>query len=552
METLYMEEVEALERVALEDTLKEIGFNLNPTEVQRLVNQLAREDVVTKSTFLASQLDWNSVQSEHADAWNMMAGEVFSNIDVDGDGLIHYADIMRVLDGIIPESEFDIAWNHVVDEAKIGNLSDAMDIEGFMHMLRRHSCDSLDMYDDCLSSGSSWDRSLDALGALGSRHSSSLTIDQLNALLASSVRSGGLYSAYMNEGSSHGRQQKAAAAMGDGSLDPSSNAVQGQGAGAAAAGPQDSGTAKAVFNFGAPGKRQPAGKAAATVTPATGAPVTELSKSVFDFDGHGERKPAGKAAATVTPATGEPVTELSKSVFDFDVQGERQPGGKATATVTAAKRKSATGTAKAVFNFDTGGGRQQQEKQKQDGSKIVFRFDDKGSKQQQQQEEEQRKKQAMMKTVFRFEDKGARQQQQEKQELKQASKVIFRCDDKGEKQEQQQQQASKTNFRFDDKGEKQEQQQQASKTNFRFDDKREKQDQQQASKTIFRFDGKGERKDRKQGKLEHERQEQLQKKMQASSAAFCFDDRRQQLTLQELASEGRQHASSLYKEETAQ
>lgn len=176
---LSFDEGDVIDHKQLEDGLKRIGYNkLEANELERLLGQLdpGRSGRVAKSQFAASQLDWRLAQLHHRERWLAAARQAFTAFDTNADGLIDVANITQTLRTKLPPDEVakavrrgmaDAQAKQAIASQAAGALprsgsapEQGIDFDTFLAMLRSHSLDSLDLYDD--RSGSSRGSSLRA------------------------------------------------------------------------------------------------------------------------------------------------------------------------------------------------------------------------------------------------------------------------------------------------------------------------------------------------------------------------------------------------------
>lgn len=152
MRRLQFRSGSSLGREALAQGLQQLGYDLAPSEVAVLMEQLDldADEAVDPAGFVASQLDWGALQRGNRDLWLECARAAFADLDSNSDGRLTAADLVASLKAKLPAEEVDFA---VEDALLEGGGVDAEDIdfEGFLRMLRvgsLESLDSLDQYDD--------------------------------------------------------------------------------------------------------------------------------------------------------------------------------------------------------------------------------------------------------------------------------------------------------------------------------------------------------------------------------------------------------------------
>jgi Ca2+-binding EF-hand superfamily protein len=98
---------------------------------------------------VASQLDWDALQTNNRELWLECAQRAFSDMDEDNSGTLSVKDLIASLRDKLPASEVDFAVEDALLEAGHTDAEE-IDFEGFLKMLRvgsRDSLDSLDQYD---------------------------------------------------------------------------------------------------------------------------------------------------------------------------------------------------------------------------------------------------------------------------------------------------------------------------------------------------------------------------------------------------------------------
>jgi len=122
----------------LADRLIAMGFQVTRTEAIHLLQQMGLgEDGarITKEQFLASQMDWQVLQSKYKDIWVEKARKVFSNMDTDHSGTVSGEEIARILRNKLPDEDVEEAVHHAFWEA--GMLEDMT-----------FSCDNIELHFD--------------------------------------------------------------------------------------------------------------------------------------------------------------------------------------------------------------------------------------------------------------------------------------------------------------------------------------------------------------------------------------------------------------------
>ncbi|GMH33420.1 hypothetical protein BSKO_01254 [Bryopsis sp. KO-2023] len=130
--------------------LQNLGFEIDKHELALLIESMApaNDGHVQFSQFLASQLDWHSLQNNHRAQWLESVRQAFKGMDKDGDGRISSQDLIQAIAEKLPATEVEVA----VEQAKIEACAEEfdMDFDSFVGMLKVDSCESLaslDQYD---------------------------------------------------------------------------------------------------------------------------------------------------------------------------------------------------------------------------------------------------------------------------------------------------------------------------------------------------------------------------------------------------------------------
>eukprot|EP00798_Chlamydomonas_sp_ICE-L_P020161 gene20161-26897_t len=151
-----------------QQSLKDIGFVMEPNESLRLYSAMMSDGGVAKGSFLASQMDWKALQNEREEDWNKLVEKIFKKLDSNQDGWITQSDILQALGSRVPASEMQGAVEHALEEAGVSLNSDVMDMEDFHNMLYIGSTDCLDMYDGRFDMMSSLDMLSNPISSVGS------------------------------------------------------------------------------------------------------------------------------------------------------------------------------------------------------------------------------------------------------------------------------------------------------------------------------------------------------------------------------------------------
>jgi len=213
-----------VDRSALADGLRDMGYKLTADEVDRLLDQLdpGLTGQVAKTQLAASQMDWRAMAENQTERWLRCARRAFSDLDSDKDGLLSAEDMVALLRHELPPAEVEGAVRQALVEAQRrtgdsstdgsshggsqtcggggsthgsnaddASLRNGLNFRQFMRMLNAGSCDSLDLYEDRLGSMGSPERASGSFSALAGSPSSSY--DRVNLLLERSVRGGDQY-----------------------------------------------------------------------------------------------------------------------------------------------------------------------------------------------------------------------------------------------------------------------------------------------------------------------------------------------------------------------
>jgi serine/threonine protein kinase/Ca2+-binding EF-hand superfamily protein len=161
MRKLHFRSDRALGKEALADGLRQLGYDLDPSEMAVLMDQLdlGGDQSVAPSEFLASQMDWGLMQRNNRDLWLECAKRAFADLDVNSDGRLSAQELVASLRDKLPAEEVDFALEDAMMEAG-GVDPEEIDFEGFLKMLHVgsfESLDSLDQYDDRLRRSASYD-----------------------------------------------------------------------------------------------------------------------------------------------------------------------------------------------------------------------------------------------------------------------------------------------------------------------------------------------------------------------------------------------------------
>jgi hypothetical protein len=104
-----------INRFSLADGLAQLGYAVSDSDIDHLLEQLATvhgvesSACVSKESFAASQLDWETIQADGSEQWETMARAAFDALDLDGDGEVHRTELEIMLVGRCPY-EVRLAW----------------------------------------------------------------------------------------------------------------------------------------------------------------------------------------------------------------------------------------------------------------------------------------------------------------------------------------------------------------------------------------------------------------------------------------------------------
>ena len=118
-ERLRLVDKSLINREALTQGLRDMGYKLSNEEVDGLLDQL---DVgltghVGKAQLAASQMDWKALQTTNSDKWLKYARKAFADLDTDKDGIISSEDIVALLRHKLQPSEIEGALRQALTEA---------------------------------------------------------------------------------------------------------------------------------------------------------------------------------------------------------------------------------------------------------------------------------------------------------------------------------------------------------------------------------------------------------------------------------------------------
>lgn len=133
--------------------LRDMGYNLEPSEVERLAEILDSSETgkVHRAAFAASLVDWREMERSHKDQWLELLERAFREMDRDSDGTLQLDDLVRTLRRKLPPAEVRAAVEQAMVECGCDQALGEISFEGFVRLMRTNSTDSLaslDLYDD--------------------------------------------------------------------------------------------------------------------------------------------------------------------------------------------------------------------------------------------------------------------------------------------------------------------------------------------------------------------------------------------------------------------
>jgi len=116
--------------------LEKLGYDVDENEMAYLVDIMAPGSTSVNFTqFLASQIDWASLQETHKDAWLNCVRNAFESLDRDKDGTLGASDIVAAIAEKLPnQSDIDAALDQAKAEACAVELS--MSFDDFLSLLK--------------------------------------------------------------------------------------------------------------------------------------------------------------------------------------------------------------------------------------------------------------------------------------------------------------------------------------------------------------------------------------------------------------------------------
>lgn len=151
MKELHFRNGKALSKEALAEGLHQLGYEIEPTEVSILMDQLDlnSNSTIEPSAFVASQLDWSDLQRNNKELWLQCAQKAFQDLDQGLRGHITTEGLVASLRKKLPDEEINHAVEDALVEAGIID-SEQLDFEAFLRMVQMGSLeshDNLDLYD---------------------------------------------------------------------------------------------------------------------------------------------------------------------------------------------------------------------------------------------------------------------------------------------------------------------------------------------------------------------------------------------------------------------
>lgn len=135
LRTLNLSRNRAVGTADFKAALLKMGYQISNSEAEALMRYISTEERVSKSQFIASQLDWRKLQENNREMWLECVRQTFANLDSDQDGIISSAELMRMLRNKLPDADIDLA----VEEAMIQDCAEqcGMTFEDFVQILQR-------------------------------------------------------------------------------------------------------------------------------------------------------------------------------------------------------------------------------------------------------------------------------------------------------------------------------------------------------------------------------------------------------------------------------
>lgn len=129
---------------SIAEGLQALGYDLAPSEVDDLMRLVTIGDdgSVALSEFVASQIDWESLQKNHYEEWLRCLKRTFEELDRDKNGVIQAEDMIRLLKDKLPEQEVNLAVEDALIDACALEEGE-MDFDTFVEMFRQPSSESL-------------------------------------------------------------------------------------------------------------------------------------------------------------------------------------------------------------------------------------------------------------------------------------------------------------------------------------------------------------------------------------------------------------------------
>lgn len=144
MKDLRFRKGTALDKDSLAKGLHTLGYDIQPDEVGQLMEQLDlnSDSKLGASEFVASQLDWPTLQKNNKEIWLESAKRAFDDLDASSRGHISAGKIIAALRKKLPDDEIDFAVEDALVESGIAD-PEQIDFENFLQMARFGSLESL-------------------------------------------------------------------------------------------------------------------------------------------------------------------------------------------------------------------------------------------------------------------------------------------------------------------------------------------------------------------------------------------------------------------------
>jgi len=144
MKDLRFRKGTSLDKDSLAKGLHSLGYDIQPDEVGQLMEQLDlnSDSKLEASEFVASQLDWPTLQKNNKEIWLESARRAFNDLDASSKGHISAGKIISALRKKLPDDEIDFAVEDALVESGIVD-PEQIDFENFLQMARFGSLESL-------------------------------------------------------------------------------------------------------------------------------------------------------------------------------------------------------------------------------------------------------------------------------------------------------------------------------------------------------------------------------------------------------------------------